>query len=322
MEKEQGMGYLRDRTSQYKTYRSGTVKSRTSYKPQIEEELNPITEDRVDSPSYVVGKSNELEGKMQMVEMEMQTLADMHKSRKRIDFGNDKKMDAEIEAKTRSISNMITQLRDLIRADNSQQNINKQSRTIQANLQYGYTARLRNITIRFRDMQADYIKTIKKQKDRAAKFADEDDNDDSVLDDLEDVAFTDSQVQQVRNNENMLRQRNAEIQNLIEMMNQLNQLFADLGTLIVEQGTMLDRIDGIVEESVEIVKKGNVQLEKAEQHQSSKCFYIYVTVVVILIIIFGSILIFRNKSGSSNSNNGGGGDSGSSTNTTNLFFYY
>ena len=319
MEKEQGMGYLRDRTSQYKTYRTGTVKSRTSYKPQIEEQLNPITEETVDSPSYVVGKSNELEGKIQMVELEMQTLADMHKSRKRIDFGNDKKMDAEIEAKTRSISNMITQLRDLIRADNSNQNINKQSRTIQANMQYGYTARLRNITIRFRDMQADYIKTIKKQKDRAAKFADEDDDDgDSVLDDLEDVAFTDAQMQQVRSNENMLRQRNAEIQNLVEMMNQLNQLFADLGTLIVEQGTMLDRIDGIVEESVEVVKKGNVQLEKADKHQSSKCFYIYVITVVILIIIFGAILIFRKGKGSSSSGGNDGGDS--STNTTNLFF--
>ena len=32
----------------------------------------------------------------------------------------------------------------------------------------------------------------------------------------------------------------------------VNQLFADLGTLIVEQGTMLDRIDGIVEETIEL----------------------------------------------------------------------
>ena len=293
MEKPQGMGYLRDRTSQYKTYRTGTAKARSSYKSEIEEELNPSSSENFNMTSSVVEKSNAIESKISMVELEMQTLADLHKSRKRIDFGNDKKVDAEIEAKTRSIANMITQLRDMIRADVNSSNSNQQSRTIQNNMQYGYTARLRKITIRFRDMQAEYIKTIKKQKDRAARFQDDDNDDNSVLDDLDDVAFTDSQLQQVRNNENMLRQRNAEIQNLIEMMNQLNQLFADLGTLIVEQGTMLDRIDGVVEESVQVVQKGNEQLEIAEQHQSSKCFYIYVILVVVLIFIFGGILIYK-----------------------------
>ena len=310
MEKEQGMGYLRDRTSQFKTYRTGTAKARSSYKSELEE-LNPSASE-LETTSSVVNKSNTIESKISMVELEIQTLADMHKRRKRIDFGNDKKADAEIEAKTRSISNMITQLRDMIRSDASSSRQDKQSRTIQANMQYGYTARLRDITIRFRDMQADYIKTIKKQKDRAATFADDDNDDASVLDDLDDVAFTDSQMQQVRSNENMLRQRNAEIQNLIDMMNQLNQLFADLGTLIVEQGTMLDRIDGIVEESVEVVEKGNEQLETADHHQSSKCFYIYIILVVVLIIIFGGILIGRKRH---NSKSEGGG---SSTNTTSI----
>lgn len=289
MEKEQGMGYLRDRTSQYKTYRTGTAKARSSYKSEIEEKLNPDVPEI--GTSQIVEKSNSIESKISMVELEMQTLADMHKSRKRIDFGNDKKADAEIEAKTRSISNMISQLRDMIRADTSNSG-SKQSNTIQKNMQYGYAARLRDITIRFRDMQADYIKTIKKQKDRAASFADEHEED-NVFDDLDDVAFTDSQVAQVRSNENMLRQRNEEITGLIQMMNQLNQLFADLGTIIVEQGTMLDRIDGIVEDTIEIVEKGNEELVQAEEHQSSKCFYYYVILVVLLIFVFGGILIYK-----------------------------
>jgi syntaxin 16 len=299
MDKEQEMGYLRDRTSQYKTYRTGTVKARKSYKSEIEAELNPFeTENRT---SHIIEKSNTIESKISMVELEMQTLAEMHQRRKRIDFGNDKKADAEIEAKTRSISNMIGQLRDIIRADNSNSS-SEQASVIHRNMQHGYAARLRDITIQFRDMQASYIKIIKKQKDRAASFA-FDDDEDGVFDDLDDVAFTDSQVAQVRNNENMLRQRNAEITNMIQMMNQLNQLFADLGTIIVEQGTMLDRIDGIVEDAIVEVRKGNEELSTAEQHQSSKCFYYYVIIVVVLIFIFGGIIIFRKGKSDSGSNN-------------------
>ncbi|EAX96533.1 syntaxin 16/TLG2-like protein, putative [Trichomonas vaginalis G3] len=300
MEKEQQMGYLRDRTAQYKTYRSGTAKSRGSYKSQLEDELNPTLAPEFGTSSNVVEKSNMVETKFNMIQMEIQNLADMHKQRKRIDFGNDRKLDLEIEAKTQQISTQIQQLRDAIRITDP--NLSKQSRTIQNNMQYGYSARLRDITIHFRDMQADYIKTIKKQKDRAARFED-DDNDDGVLDDIDDVAFTDQQIAQVKSNENMLRQRNEELTNLIGMMNQLNQLFADLGTVLVEQGTMLDRIDGKVEEAAEEIKKGNVQLQKADHHQSSKCFYWYMIIVILLIIIFGGIIIGKKmkKSGGGSS---------------------
>lgn len=289
MEKEQPMGYLRDRTAQYKTYRAGSAKQVGGYKSDITDELNPTLPDTTSSTN-VVEKSNVVEAKFNMIEMEIQNLADMHKQRKRIDFGNDRKLDIEIEAKTQQISQRIQQLRDEIRITNP--HLSKQSRLIHSNMQYGYAARLREITIRFRDMQADYIKTIKKQKDSAARFADSD-GDDGVLDDIDDVAFTDSQIAQVKSNENMLRQRNEELTNLISMMNQLNQLFADLGTVLVEQGTMLDRIDGKIEEAAEEIVKGNAQLVRADQHQSSKCFYWYMLIVILLIIIFGGIIIAK-----------------------------
>ena len=65
-------------------------------KSQLEEleELNPSASE-LETTSSVVNKSNTIESKISMVELEIQTLADMHKRRKRIDFGNDKKDDTK-----------------------------------------------------------------------------------------------------------------------------------------------------------------------------------------------------------------------------------
>ena len=316
MEREQSMGYLRDRTSVFKTFRGSSLKSQTAYRSQLSDELNPeITSNSLDLTSSIIDKANIIESRISMIEIEMQTLSEMHKRRRRIDFGNDHKAEAEIEAKTRSISNMIIEVRDIMREDLSHEMRNEQTRVIYENMQYGYTARLRKITIRFRDMQADYIKTLRKQKEKTASFMD-DDVDSSVLDDLDDVAFTDSQMLQIRNNENMLRQRNEEIRHLVDMMNQLNQLFADLGTLIVEQGTMLDRIDGIVEETITIVDEGNKQIVMADHHQSNKCFYVYIIVVVVLIILFGTILVIKHQNSKRHT---GGSQEQTTTNPLSMF---
>ena len=87
----------------------------------------------------------------------------------------------------------------------------------------------------------------------------------------------------------MVDQRDAEIQQIVKSIEELAQIFKELAVLVIDQGTILDRIDYNMENAVENVKQGIVHLEKAEEHQknamSVKCIILLVLLIIIMIVI-------------------------------------
>lgn len=49
---------------------------------------------------------------------------------------------------------------------------------------------------------------------------------------------------------------------MVDMVNDLAQVFKSLNQLVIDQGTILDRIDYNIDSTVANVKKANVQLRK------------------------------------------------------------
>lgn len=64
----------------------------------------------------------------------------------------------------------------------------------------------------------------------------------TTLDNL-DPGFTQAQLAIVENSAALIAQRDEEIQKIVETIAELAQIMRDLSTLVVEQGTVLDRID-------------------------------------------------------------------------------
>ena len=88
------------------------------------------------------------------------------------------------------------------------------------------------------------------------------------------------------------RQRSKEITTLVESINDLAILFKDLNTLVVEQGTILDRIDYNIEEAHSDTKQANVHLEKTVKLEKSArarsviiCLMVSILVCTLLLII-------------------------------------
>jgi syntaxin 16 len=252
-----------------------------------------MRESRPRGDTAVIASANNVEALFTAIRADMEKLAELHRARIRANFADNKTQDAAIEAKTRSISGQFTNIRDIIRG--STQSKTEQGQLVENNMKMGFVARLRDMTAEFRDMQATYIQSLRRLNEKQKSFsaANEYNEDDEFgLEDF-DPGLTGEQTSQIVANDLMLRQRNQELTNLIQMMNQLNELFADLGTLIIQQGTILDRIDTTIVEAREEIVAGNEMLVKAESDQKNKCFYIYVIVVVLLIIIFGVIIIVK-----------------------------
>jgi|TARA_B110000971_G_scaffold205206_1_gene227431 syntaxin 16 len=66
-------------------------------------------------------------------------------------------------------------------------------------------------------------------------------------------------------------------------------LAQELAVLVIDQGTILDRIDFNMEQVVEHTKEGIKQLEKAEAHQKSarpaKCIACLLVLIAVMLLI-------------------------------------
>ena len=74
--------------------------------------------------------------------------------------------------------------------------------------------------------------------------------------------FTDDQLVLVEQNTLMVEEREREISQTVQSISDLSEIFRDLRAMIVEQGTVLDRIDYNVEQSCVKTEDGLKQLHK------------------------------------------------------------
>ena len=84
-------------------------------------------------------------------------------------------------------------------------------------------------------------------------------------------------------------ERNKEISSLVGSINELAVLFKDLSVLVIDQGTIIDRIDYNVESTLRNVRKGNEQLVEArkasESMRAKSCIMCLVSSIVLCVII-------------------------------------
>jgi len=86
-----------------------------------------------------------------------------------------------------------------------------------------------------------------------------------------------------------VQSRDKEIVKIAQSIEELGQIFKELAVLVIDQGTILDRIDYNMEAVVEHTKTGIKQLEKAERSQKSarplRCMICLSSLIFVLLII-------------------------------------
>jgi len=74
--------------------------------------------------------------------------------------------------------------------------------------------------------------------------------------------FNDKEKAEFQDMEQIAADRDVEINNLVQNINDLAVLFKELSVLVIDQGNILDRIDYNIERAVRYSKKANIQLHK------------------------------------------------------------
>ena len=97
----------------------------------------------------------------------------------------------------------------------------------------------------------------------------------------------------VENMEDEIATRDHEINTLVSSIEELSQIFKELAVLVIDQGTILDRIDYNMEQVVEKVEDGVVELERAEELQKSARPRWCICILLTLISVFLTFLILK-----------------------------
>jgi len=234
----------------------------------------------------------------------MRRLNQLQTSRLKITFGNDdQKQSIEIENVTLEISRLFkdaeTNLKRIATVGNAKgTNLPYQERAVRLSVMRGHAATLSDLSKEFRQMQKDFALRLKGQEEIGGDLFPSDNKSG------EKITFTEmldrdnlsvATMHQLNELEEQGSMREKEIVKLVQSINELAQIFRELNVLIVEQGTVLDRIDYNIEQAKTKVEAGNQELKKAEKSSRTARSLICILMLIILIVILVAILVYKKK---------------------------
>ena len=167
---------------------------------------------------------------------------------------------------------------------------------VQKNVQRALAAQLQALSFQFREDQRTYLEGREQQERQAREgqlgsLGVPDTAESRRDDDLNRFAsrgFNQQQLALVDNMELETDETAEGIEQIVQSINELAILFKELGELVVDQGTMLDRIDQDVEATVEITANAAKKLRSASRYQKKsrgKLFYLMIIVVVMFLVM-------------------------------------
>ncbi|XP_038872003.1 syntaxin-16-like isoform X4 [Salvelinus namaycush] len=245
-------------------------------------------------PKWVDGV-DEIQYEITRVRQKMKELAalhDKHMNRPTLDDSSEE--EHAIEITTQEITQMFHRCQRAVTGLQSRcGHCTEQEERLLRNVVSSLAGSLQELSTNFRHTQSSYLKRMKNREERSKHFFDS-----GPLMEDEDIAlydrgFTGDQLVLVEQNTVMVEEREREVRQIVQSISDLNEIFRDLAGMVVEQGTVLDRIDFNVEQSCVKTEEGLKQLQKAEQYQKKNrkmlvILILTVIVVVLILILFGT----------------------------------
>ena len=93
---------------------------------------------------------------------------------------------------------------------------------------------------------------------------------------------------------NMIIEREAEIRQIEDSVNELNELFRDVATMVHEQGTQLGTIEDNVVQTAQDTRGADTELRQAYRHQKSArnkaCCLLLILAIVLLVVVLAVVV--------------------------------
>ncbi|GLT56227.1 hypothetical protein SLA2020_292870 [Shorea laevis] len=272
--------------------------NRSSYTPlSTEEDPGPSSSDAytIGLPPAWVDDSEEIAGNIQRARVKMAELVKAHAKDLMPSFGDGKEDQRAIEVLTREITDLLRKSEKRLQKFSGSGS--SEDSNIKKNVQRSLATDLQNLSVDLRRKQSTYLKRLQQQKEGHVGVDFEmnlNDNRPRLDDDeFQDMGFNENQMMKLKRSENLTQEREREITEVVKSVNELAQIMKDLSVLVIDQGTIVDRIDYNIQNVATSVEEGLNELQKAERHQKQGGMVMCATVLVVLCFIMLVLLILK-----------------------------
>ncbi|CAL5330126.1 unnamed protein product [Camellia sinensis] len=246
-------------------------------------------------PPAWVDVSEEISANVQRVRVKIAELAKAHTKALMPSFGDGKEDQRRIESLTQEITVLLKKSEkrlQILSAGGPSEDSN-----IRKNVQRSLATDLQSLSMELRKKQSTYLKRLQQQKEGPDGVDIEmnlnGNNSRREDDDLDDMGFNDHQMAKLRKSEAFTAEREREINQVVESVHELAQIMKDLSVLVIDQGTIVDRIDYNIQNVAASVEDGFKQLQKAEKTQKEGGMVMCASVLIIMCFIMLVLLILK-----------------------------
>ncbi|XP_052191457.1 tlg2p-like protein a isoform X2 [Diospyros lotus] len=168
---------------------------------------------------------------------------------------------------------------------------------IRKNVQHSLATELQTLSVELRKKQSTYLKRLHQQKeghdglDLEMNFTE---NKSGLnVDEFGDMGLNEHQMAKRKTSEQFTAEREREIRQVLESVHELAQIMKDLSVLVIDQGTIVDRIDYNIQSVSASVEEGFKQLKKAERTHKKGGMTRCATVLVIMCFVMLVLLVLK-----------------------------
>ncbi|KAN0036797.1 hypothetical protein ACTFIV_002108 [Dictyostelium citrinum] len=247
---------------------------------------------------------NDIDVNLSKIQSQIEKLKGYHDKNLLPDMSMEDQSDLErsIEICTAETTRLFHKTHDMIK-NLGGGNLSAEDMKMKKNVQRSKSAKWQSLSVLFRQKQRSYLAALQK---RSSSFSDlynkgsandigDEDNENQDMQEIFD--FTDEQKQIVDLMADEIMSRDKEIRNIVKSINDLSLLFQDISSLVVQQGTLLDRIDYNLNETEEtligvvpVIQETN---KMHKEYRSRLCILmILVALVVAMVFIFILKMVF------------------------------
>lgn len=219
-------------------------------------------------------------------------------------FGDDEQEDEERIAETvAEISKLFKECEQRLKEVKAAKQSGTGDEVVRENIERRVAQQLQDLSIEFRRGHKHYLAKLKGQKiedfapdlklgqpaastSAAGAFAFDDE---PAAPECVDPRFSAAQTLQLVMAETMTKEREKAINSVAESVTELAEIFREIQVLVIDQGTVLDRIDFNIEQAADRVGAAVTELKKAETYQKKSktmlCIYLLLLLCGAMIII-------------------------------------
>lgn len=204
--------------------------------------------------------------------------------------------------------NAIKRIDSMVKEAQAQGSISRAEETMARNIQTSLASRVQEASALFRKKQSAYLKKLRgltglvspAPRVGTPSYTDTYATDPSLMDSETDKSYSQSTLMtqtHLSSNDAAIMQREREITDIANGIIELADIFKELQAMIIDQGTMLDRIDYNVEQMATHVKGADKELKVASGYQQKSVKRKIMLLLILLIVGLFILLLLKPKGG-------------------------